>query len=90
LEAQFAYERMSAARSWFAHLLAVLGFVLWLEMIWPDLVSSDIRFYTLPVFGGVLFLTLRAAIAEFVSHRRLKRCLSAKRGLVLSKPGELS
>ena len=38
LAAQFAYERMRAARSWFAHLLAVVGVIIWLESIWPDLI----------------------------------------------------
>lgn len=56
LAAQFAYERMKAARSWFSHLLAVTGVVIWLQAIWPDLVHADIRFFTLTVFGGILFL----------------------------------
>jgi hypothetical protein len=89
LESQFAYERMSAARSWFAHLLAVLGFVIWLEAIWPDLISSEVRFFALALFAAVLFLTIRAAIAEFLSRRRLKRCLKAKRGFALRDSGEL-
>ena len=71
LEAQFAYERMATARSWFAHLLAVLGVVLWLEAIWPAFLPPGIRFFALTLFGGVLFLTLPTAIAEFVSQRKL-------------------
>jgi hypothetical protein len=37
LEAQFTYERMGAARSLLAHLLAITGVVIWLETIWPRL-----------------------------------------------------
>lgn len=80
LEAQFAYERMREARSWFAHLLALLGVIIWLEAIWSNLLSSDIRFYTISVFGGVFFLTVHAAIAEIVWRRKLKSCLAARRG----------
>jgi hypothetical protein len=90
LEAQFASERMGAARSFFAHLLAVDGVVIWLEAIWPGLLSSEIYFFTLAVFGGILFLTVRVAVAEIVSRRKLKRCLAVRRGLVLETPAELS
>lgn len=83
LAAQFAYERMKAARSWFSHLLAVTGVVIWLEAIWPDLIPADIRFFTLAVFGGILFLVIRAAIEEVVSRRRLKRYIASKKGVTL-------
>jgi len=88
LEAQFAYERMATARSWFAHLLAVIGVVFWLAAIWPDFLPPGIRVFALTLFGGVLFLTLRTAIAEFVSQRKLKRCLDTEHGLVLRDPEE--
>jgi hypothetical protein len=88
LEAQFAYERMRAARSWFAHLLAILGVVFWLEAIWPDLLPVGIRFFALALFGGVLFLTLRTAIAEIVSQRKLKRSLAGQPGTVARHPEE--
>ena len=83
LAAQFAYERMRAARSWCTHLLAVVGVIIWLEAIWPDLIPSDIRFFTLAVFGGILFLSIRAAIEEVVSRRRLKRYIASKKGVTL-------
>jgi hypothetical protein len=83
LAAQFAYQRMRAARSWFTHLLAVVGVIVWLEAIWPDLLPADIRFFTLVVFGGILFLVIRAAIEEVVSRRRLKRYIASKKGVTL-------
>jgi hypothetical protein len=89
LEAQFAYERMRTARSWFAHLLAALGVIIWLQAIWPD-TFSDIRFFLLAVYGGVLFLTVRAAIAEFFSHRKLNDCIQANRALASEYPDHLS
>jgi hypothetical protein len=46
---------MRTARSWFAHLLAALGVVIWLQAIWPDGLS-DIRFFLLALYAGVLFL----------------------------------
>jgi hypothetical protein len=83
LVAQFAYERMRAARSWFTPLLALVGVIIWLEAIWPDLIPADIRFFTLAVFGGILFLSIRAAIEEVVSRRRLKRYIASKKGVTL-------
>jgi hypothetical protein len=81
LEAQFTYERMVAARSCCVHLLAVTGVVIWLEAIWPDLLSPDIRFFALAVFGGILFLALRVVIEEVVWRVRLKRCLKVNEGV---------
>jgi hypothetical protein len=81
LAAQLAYERMRAARSWFTHLLAVVGVIIWLEAIWPDLIPADVRFFTLAVFGGVLFLSIRAAIEEVVSRHRLRRYIAGQKEL---------
>ena len=78
---------MRTARSWFAHLLAALGVVIWLQAIWPDGLS-DIRFFLLALYAGVLFLTVRAAIAEFFSHRKLNDCIN--RGLASEYPDRLS
>lgn len=79
LAAQLTYERMRAARSWLIHMLALVGVIIWLEAIWPDMVSADVRFFTLAAFGGILFLTMRAAIEEVVSRHRLKRYVAGKK-----------
>jgi hypothetical protein len=81
LAAQFAYERMRAARSWFIHLLAVVGVIVWLEAIWPELAPADIRVFTLAVFGAILFLSIRTVIEEVVSRRRLKRYVASTKGV---------
>jgi hypothetical protein len=78
LAAQFAYERMRAARSWFIHLLAVVGAIIWLEAIWPDLIPEDIRFFTWPYSVAFSFLVFGAAIEELVSRHRLKRYVASK------------
>jgi hypothetical protein len=84
LQAQLTCERMGAARSLFAHLLAITGVVIWLEAIWPDLLPPDIRFFVLVVFGGILFLALRVIIEEVVWRVRLKRCLKANDGVQMT------
>lgn len=81
LQAQLTCERMGAARSLFAHLLAITGVVIWLEAIWPHLLPPDIRFFVLVVFGGILFLALRVIIEEVIWRIRLKCCLKANDGV---------
>jgi hypothetical protein len=90
LAAQLAYERMRAARSWFIHLLALVGVIIWLEAIWPDLVAADVRVFTLAVFGGILFLSIRTVIEEVVSRRRLARYIASKKGVTLKDAAEKS
>ncbi len=80
--AQFAYKRMGAARSWITR-FAIMAVIIWLEAIWPDLLPSDIRFFALAVFAGILFLSIQAAIEEVVSRRRLKRHIASKKGVTL-------
>jgi hypothetical protein len=50
LETQFAYERMSAARSTLVHLLAFLGVAVWVAAISPDLLPNEARLFTLVLF----------------------------------------
>jgi hypothetical protein len=64
------------------------GVVIWLEAIWPDLVPADIRVFTLAVFGGILFLSIRAAIEEVVSRLQLKRCVTSKRDVTVKDTAE--
>jgi hypothetical protein len=82
LEGEFAYERMGTARSLFFHLLAIVGVLIWLEAIWPDLLPPEGRFFTLVLWGSILFVALWAAIEEYFSRRRLKRQLTAKKGVI--------
>ena len=88
LEAQFAYERMSAARSMLAHLLAIVGVLIWLEAIWPDFLSEQARFFILVFWGGILFVVLWVAVEEYVLWRKLKSYLARKGGVSLHKTEE--
>jgi len=81
LEAQFAYERMSTARSMLAHLLAIVGVIIWVEAIWPDLLPEEPRVFTFILWGTLLFLALWVALEEFVLWRKLARYLAQKGGV---------
>jgi hypothetical protein len=72
LEAQFAYERMRAGRSFCVHILAILGVAVWSDALWPDLLPTEARLFALFLWGGILLLALWCAIQEQVSLRRLK------------------
>jgi hypothetical protein len=90
LEAQFRYERVSMARSTMAHLLAIVGILIWLEGIWPDLLPEEARFFTFVFWGSMLFVTVSIALEEFVLSRKLASYLARKGGVSLHKPGESS
>ena len=83
LEAQISCERMVAARSFVAHILAVTGLVIWLGAIWPGQVAPEIRSFAVALFGGNLILVLGIGIEEFVWRVRLKRRLKANEGVKL-------
>ena len=85
LEAQFAYERMTTARSMLAHLLAIVGVIIWVEAIWPDLLPEEPRVFTFILWGSLLFLALWVALEEYVLWRRLARYLARKGGVSLHK-----
>jgi hypothetical protein len=88
LEAQFACERMSSARSMLAHLLAIAGVIIWLEAIWPGLVPEETRFLILVLWGSLLFVTLWVAVEEFVLWHKLTGYLARKGGVSLQKTEE--
>ncbi len=69
---------MSAARSRFVHLLAVVGVFVWVQVIWPDFVGPQVRLVVLALWGSLLALAIWAAIGEYFCRRKLNRCLAAK------------
>jgi hypothetical protein len=77
LEAQLNCERMGAARSFLAHILAVTGAVIWVGRIWPNSLGSEIEFFALALFGGMLILALGIVVEEMIWRLRLKRRLGA-------------
>jgi hypothetical protein len=77
LEAQLGCERMGAARSFLAHLLAITGTVIWLGTIWPNFVGPEVEIFALAAFGGFFLLAIGIVIEEIICRIRLKRCLQA-------------
>ncbi len=69
---------MSAARSRFVHLLAVVGAFVWMQVIWPDFVGAQVRLVILALWGSLLALVVWAAIGEYFCRRKLNRCLADK------------
>jgi hypothetical protein len=88
LETQFRYDRLSTARSTLAHLLAMVGVLIWLEAIWPDLLPEEARFFTFVFWGSLLFVTLWAAAEEYVLWRKLTNYLARKGGVSSHKTEE--
>ena len=75
LEAQITYEQTSVFRSLYFHLLAILAVPIWLEVVWPDLFPSEIRFLILTLWGALFSLGCWAAIQEYLSRRALNHHL---------------
>jgi hypothetical protein len=80
LEAQFAYEWMSNARSILIHLLAISGVLLWVEALWPELASAQAHSLTLLSWGCLLFLTVGVAVEEYILWRKLASHLARQNG----------
>jgi len=49
LEAQFTYEQLSSFRSFYVHLLAIAAVPMWLELVWPTLLPSELRLFVVIV-----------------------------------------
>jgi len=76
LEAQLTYEQLSSFRSFYFHLLAIVAVPVWLELIWPNVLPSEIRLFVVTLWGTLLGLACCAAILEYLSRRALTRRLS--------------
>jgi hypothetical protein len=72
---------MGAARSFFAHILAITGALIWLGTIWPNLVGAEVGFFALAAFGGFFLLAVGISIEEMIWRIRLKRRLAANEGV---------
>jgi hypothetical protein len=84
LEVQLGCERMGAARSFLAHLLAITGTVIWLGTIWPNWVGPEVEIFALAAFGGFFLLAVGIVIEEMIWRIRLKRCLQDNEGVKLN------
>ncbi|MGH7765875.1 MAG: hypothetical protein ACREQP_00345 [Candidatus Binatia bacterium] len=73
LKAHIIYERMSSAKSFSLHLLAVVSAVVWLGEIWPSLLSSHALSIALALWGVLLVFAICAGVEEWAWHRRVAR-----------------
>ena len=76
LEAHYAYERMSAARSFSVHLLALVSVFVWLGACWPSLLSAQAQAFAVELWGVLLFIALLAGTEEWRWYRRRARYLT--------------
>ena len=76
LEAHYAYERMSAARSVCVHLLALVSVFVWLGACWPSLFSAQAQAFVVEIWGVLLFIALLAGTEEWRWHYRRARYLA--------------
>lgn len=73
LEAHLIYERMSAAKKFSLHLLAVVGVVVWVGAMWPALLPPRLMESASELWGAVLFFTVLASVEEWLWHRKVAR-----------------
>lgn len=91
LEAHFRCERMTAARSFCFHLLAVVGVAVWLGAIWPSLLPPEVRVFALVLWGGLLFVAIWAIVGEWLWRWRLTRRLDEHQAKQRNSPlGQLN
>jgi len=76
LEAHFKYERMSAAKSRYLHLLAIVGVWVWLGAMWPSLLPVQVEEFVLVAWGVLLLLAVWASVETWAWHRKMTRYLS--------------
>ena len=73
LEAHLIYERMSAAKKFSLHVLAIVSVVVWVGAKWPDLLPPKVLDSTLVLWVGLLFFAVLAGVQEWLWHRRVAR-----------------
>lgn len=71
LEAHFAYEHMSARRSFCVHLLALVSVLVWLGNCWPALLPVPVQAIMDECWGVLFFIAIMAGIEEWRCYRRL-------------------
>jgi len=73
LEAHVVYERMTAAKKFGLHLLAVVGVIVWLGAEWPQLLPGRVLDSALAVWAALLFFCVLATVEEWLWHRKVSR-----------------
>ncbi|MBI3304627.1 MAG: hypothetical protein HYZ72_21400 [Deltaproteobacteria bacterium] len=78
LEAHYAYERMSAARSVCMHLLVLVGVLVWLGACWPSFLPAQAQAFADELWGILLFIVVLAGAEEWKWYRRRARYLAER------------
>jgi putative copper export protein len=73
LEAHLVYQRMSAAKRFSLHLLALVGVVVWIGAMWPTLLPTNLLEYALALWGGLLLIAVLASFEEWLWQRKVAR-----------------
>jgi membrane protein implicated in regulation of membrane protease activity len=73
LEAHFTYARMSAAKSLFLHLLAVVSVAVWIAAMWPGVLPLRVLDSALALWVSLLFFAILTSIEEWLWHRKVTR-----------------
>jgi hypothetical protein len=73
LEAHVIYERMSAAKSFSLHLLAIVSAVVWFGEVWPSLLPSQVRAVAVALWAVLLLFAVCAGAEKWAWHRKVAR-----------------
>ncbi|MGD0949749.1 MAG: hypothetical protein ABSA52_20265 [Candidatus Binatia bacterium] len=77
LEAHLAYEHTRTARQFLVHVLAAVGGLLALSMVFPQIASEELRKALLVLWGVCCMWAIGAAVSERVYRRREAQLLAA-------------
>jgi hypothetical protein len=73
LEAHLTYVKMSAAKSFFLHLLAVVSVAVWIAAMWPGVLPLQVLDSALALWVVLLFFAVLTSVEEWLWHRKVAR-----------------
>ncbi|HEY3303783.1 MAG TPA: hypothetical protein VGL70_09665 [Candidatus Binatia bacterium] len=73
LEAHFTYARMSAAKSFILHLLAIVSGAVWVGAMWPGVLPLQVLDSALALWAALLLFAILTSIEEWLWHRKVAR-----------------
>ena len=79
LEAHLTYARMSAAKTFVLHLLAVVSVAVWVGAMWPAMLPPGVLDSALALWVALLCFAILASIEEWLWHRKVARYQSERR-----------
>lgn len=77
LEAHLTYARMSAAKSFALHWLAVVSVALWVGAMWPGALSLQLLDSALALWVALLLFVVLTSVEEWLWHRKVAHYRSA-------------